>query len=138
MSTNLAFAQPAQATVRPARRLAVVEGGPRYAAPAPVVWKRGTSRTLAACVIGLVLFAVVAVALFSAQTFVRTASHDAAVAAVEQTTIAVSAGDTLWGIAQAHPVAGLSNRQVIDLVKEWNGLDTGLIEPGMQLTVPCA
>lgn len=134
MNANLAFTQPAQSIpAQPVRQLTVVDGGPRYA---PVVWKRGTSRTLLACIVGVALFVALAAALLTAQAFVRTAAHDAAAAAVEQTTVTVSAGDTLWGIAQEHPVAGLSSRQVIDLVKEWNGLDTGLIQTGMQLTVP--
>ena len=141
MNTNVAYAQPAPyvpASARPARRLTVVEGGPRFAAAPAVVWKRGTKRSLALCVACVLAIALVASALFAAKSFFDQVSYDAATMGLEQTEVSISTGDTLWTLAEAHPVSGLSTREVIDLVKEWNGLEGGLISPGDVLAVPAA
>ena len=141
MNTNVAYAQPApyvSAPARPAHRLTVVEGGSRFAAAPTVVWKRGTKRSLAWCVACVLAIVLVACALFAAKAFFDQVSYDAATMGLEYTEVSVSKGDTLWTIAEAHPVSGLSTREVIDLVKEWNGLESGLLSPGEVLTVPAA
>lgn len=140
MQSNVAYAQPAYApAAAPARRLTVVQGGAgRTPAPA-VVWRRGTRRSLACCLAVAALTAVVAAVLLIAQAAARSASYDAAVSSISATEcVAVQPGDTLWGIAQDHAVQGLSTRQVVDLVKDWNQLDGGLVTPGMTLVVPGA
>jgi LysM repeat protein len=48
----------------------------------------------------------------------------------------VQAGDTLWTLAESHPVDGLTTAQVASLVAEKNGLRGGLIIQGQDLLVP--
>jgi len=52
--------------------------------------------------------------------------------------IKVERGDTLWNLATAHPVKGMTTAQVIDLVAEINHLDGGLIRPDETILVPTA
>lgn len=51
---------------------------------------------------------------------------------------AVTVGDsgTLWALAQAHPVSGLTTAETVALIKRSNHLDSGLITPGQTLRVP--
>jgi LysM repeat protein len=51
-------------------------------------------------------------------------------------TITVGAGDTLWSIAAAHPVDGMSTSQVSSLVASMNDLSQATIHPGDTLKVP--
>jgi LysM repeat protein len=48
----------------------------------------------------------------------------------------VKAGDSLWTVAAAHPVAGMSTAQVADLLTTSNDLSGQLIRPGQVILVP--
>jgi hypothetical protein len=48
----------------------------------------------------------------------------------------VQAGDSLWNLAAAHPVEGLSTAQVAELLADANHLDGALIVPGQTILVP--
>lgn len=48
----------------------------------------------------------------------------------------VRSGDTLWGIARAHTVAGADVRDTIRDIKAINELDGSSIYPGDRLVVP--
>jgi LysM repeat protein len=50
----------------------------------------------------------------------------------------VQAGDTLWTLAAAHPVEGLTTAQAADLLATTNHVDGGLIVQGQTLLVPAA
>jgi hypothetical protein len=50
----------------------------------------------------------------------------------------VQAGDNLWTLAAAHPVAGLTTAEAADLLVNKNHLDGGLIVQGQVLLVPAA
>lgn len=52
--------------------------------------------------------------------------------------VEVTAGDTLWNIAEKNPIEGLSITETIDAIKMVNDLDSGLLIPGMELSVPTA
>ena len=51
-------------------------------------------------------------------------------------TITVHTGDSLWSIADAHPVAGRTTDEVVRHIRESNGLTSACIQPGMTLMVP--
>lgn len=140
MQSNVAYAQPAYApVVAPARRLTLVQGGAAHPQAPAVIWKRGTKRSLALCIAAVTALVLITAALLFAQAVSRSTAYDAAVSAIDAAaSVTVQPGDTLWGIAQGHAVDGLSTRQVVDLVKDWNQLDGGLISPGMTLIVPAA
>lgn len=52
--------------------------------------------------------------------------------------VEVTAGDTLWNIAEKNPIDGLSIAETVDAIKMVNDLDSGLLVPGMELSVPTA
>lgn len=48
----------------------------------------------------------------------------------------VRSGDTLWTLAAAHPVEGLSTAEVADLIAEVNGRESAMLRPGETIMVP--
>lgn len=52
--------------------------------------------------------------------------------------VEVTTGDTLWNIAEKNPIGGLSITETVDAIKMVNDLDSGLLVPGMELSVPTA
>lgn len=52
--------------------------------------------------------------------------------------VEVATGDTLWNIAEKNPIDGLSITETVDAIKMVNDLDSGLLVPGMELSVPTA
>lgn len=52
--------------------------------------------------------------------------------------VEVTTGDTLWNIAEKSPIDGLSITETVDAIKMVNDLDSGLLVPGMELSVPTA
>lgn len=52
--------------------------------------------------------------------------------------VEVTTGDTLWNIAEKNPIDGLSITETVDAIKMINDLDSGLLVPGMELSVPTA
>lgn len=52
--------------------------------------------------------------------------------------VEVAGGDTLWNIAEKNPIDGLSITETVDAIKMVNDLDSGLLVPGMELSVPTA
>ena len=52
--------------------------------------------------------------------------------------VEVTTGETLWNIAEKNPIDGLSITETVDAIKMVNDLDSGLLVPGMELSVPTA
>lgn len=79
----------------------------------------------------LVIIAVLTVAVLVGAAWQRqTARSDVRTALVR-----VESGETLWSLAQSHPVEGLTTEQTADLIAEMNGV-TGPIHVGSELKVP--
>ena len=57
---------------------------------------------------------------------------------LEHITVSVEPGESLWSIAEDHPVAGLDASRAVELIREWNGLDSSTLHTGMELLVPTA
>ena len=72
--------------------------------------------------------------------FMGSASSDSKLNALLNATkiVEVTTGDTLWNIAEKNPIDGLSITETVDAIKMVNDLDTGLLVPGMELSVPTA
>lgn len=104
------------------------------AAPAPTA--RLAKRILAACVLGALTIALVSAAW--AMTDGRAAACEQILAETPITTISVESGDSLWSLAAEHPVTGLTDREVVEAIRSWNGLERGELHPGMELAVPAA
>lgn len=92
-------------------------------------------QTVACCVVIAATFVLILALsfLFDARASSKRAQvFDAAATAV----VTVHSGDTLWEIAEAHPVDGCSVQDVISYIKEENALTTATIQAGQQLIVP--
>lgn len=50
--------------------------------------------------------------------------------------VKVAHGDSLWSIAQTHPIAGLTTAQTVDLIAEKNGLSHSGVVPGAVILAP--
>lgn len=50
--------------------------------------------------------------------------------------VAISEGDTLWSIAERHPIDGLTTRQCVMWIVAANGMDGSVVFPGQVLEVP--
>jgi hypothetical protein len=54
-------------------------------------------------------------------------------------TVRVAASDTLWSIARANPVAGLTTAESVAVIRSLNGLGESVsIQPGAVIAIPCA
>ncbi len=51
-------------------------------------------------------------------------------------TVKVGSSQTLWGIAQAHPIQGLTTAQTVAAIRSENGLTDSTLSEGQLLRVP--
>ncbi len=89
--------------------------------------------TLITCEWGAVL--VVAAALVATLLWL---AAGASPGSVPTHPVRVEAGDSLWRIATAHPVAGLTTEQTVELIRQANGIDGSTLHAGQLLHVPDA
>lgn len=113
------LAQPA----KPARSQCIA------AASAPVALK---ASTVVAVAVALTLFFVLATSVFSA----RHAAYAESVSNVTYETVLVQSGDSLWSLAQEHPIEGLSTQETSDMIRSVNHLEHGSLDAGAHLKVP--
>lgn len=99
------------------------------AASAPVALK---ASTIVAVAVAFTLFFVLATSVFSA----RHAAYADSVANVTYETVRVQSGDSLWSLAQEHPIDGLSTQETSDMIRSVNHLDRGSLDAGAVLKVP--
>ena len=99
------------------------------AASAPVALK---ASTVVAVAVAFTLFFVLAMSVFSA----RHAAYADSVANVSYETVRVQSGDSLWSLAQEHPIDGLSTQETSDIIRSVNHLDCGSLDAGAVLKVP--
>ncbi len=52
------------------------------------------------------------------------------------TSVSVEPNASLWTLASAHPVEGLSTQETVQLIEQENGLTTGMLQVGDTLLVP--
>ena len=96
------------------------------AASAPVALK---ASTIVAVAVAFTLFFVLATSVFSAR-------HAAYAANFTYETVRVQSGDSLWSLAQEHPIDGLSTQETSDMIRSVNHLDRGSLDAGAVLKVP--
>lgn len=110
-------------SVKPARSQCVA------VASAPVALK---ASTVVAVAVALTLFFVLATSVFSA----RHAAYAESVSNVTYETVRVQSGDSLWSLAQEHPIEGLSTQETSDMIRSVNHLEHGSLDAGAHLKVP--
>ena len=95
---------------------------PKYAGLATVLVAIAVS--LAICVVSVI------------SSHVISSRISASVESVPATDYRVCAGDSLWSIAETHPIQGHSASEVVTWIMERNNLNNGLIVAGQSLYVP--
>lgn len=98
-------------------------------ASAPAALKASTIVVLA---VALTLFFVLATSIFSA----RHAAYAESVSNVTYETVRVQSGDSLWSLAQEHPIEGLSTQETSDMIRNVNHLEHGSLDAGAHIKVP--
>lgn len=91
-----------------------------------------TTSTIVALAVALTLFFVLATSIFSA----RHAAYAESVSNVTYETVRVQSGDSLWSLAQEHPIEGLSTQETSDMIRNVNHLEHGSLDAGAHLKVP--
>ena len=67
---------------------------------------------------------------------VISSSRTQALEGVATTTVTVSEGDSLWGIAAERPVDGVETADLVRWIADANSLDDASLRPGQSLVVP--
>ena len=98
-------------------------------ASAPAALK---ASTIVALAVALTLFFVLATSIFSA----RHAAYAESASNVTYETVRVQSGDSLWSLAQEHPIEGLSTQETSDMIRNVNHLEKGSLDAGAHLKVP--
>ena len=100
--------------------------------------KRRSSSHLVAEIAVVIFIAALCGTLWQVNDALQAARIRQAEASIETETYTVSADDTLWSIASSHHVDGMSTQEMVDWIKETNGLDKSTIFDGQKLTVSVA
>lgn len=98
-------------------------------AAAPVALK---ASTIVAFAVAFTLFFVLATTVFSA----RHAAYADSASNVTYETVRVHTGDSLWSLAEEHPVEGLTTQETSDMIRSANHLERGSLDAGAVLKVP--
>ena len=88
--------------------------------------------TIVALAVALTLFFVLATSIFIA----RHAAYAESVSNVTSESVRVQSGDSLWSLAQEHPIEGLSTQETSDMIRVVNHLEHGSLDAGAHLKVP--
>lgn len=93
---------------------------------------RATMISIAAVTAALLVFIAV---IYSAVSMQHAVAMDSA-SAVSVERIQVQPGESLWQIAQAHPIKGVSTQETIDYIMSINNLPHENLQAGVMLDVP--
>lgn len=127
-STTLNDVSDALAYDRP--KFKVIEGGLNR----PVARRRDVACVFVIALVSLVVFA----GTWLYTDLSTEARLQSAFDASSYETITVVSGDSLWSIAEAHPVSGCTTQQVANHICESNNLESSYLATGIKLVVPKA
>jgi hypothetical protein len=65
----------------------------------------------------------------------RSQGVSSATSSLSTTQIVVSQGDSLWSLAQSHPIDGLSDQETVRWLESENNLSSGALTVGQELSV---
>ena len=123
MQHTIALAPIRVATPEPIRRRGYIQ-------VTAASWVFSHQRTLATAVIVVLILAAIAVAALSLLV------QPPAPLPADWMQVTVEPNASLWTLASAHPVTGLSTGETAALIAEHNGLESGVIHPGQTVRVP--
>lgn len=113
--------------------LRVYEGGADRGRSASSLHRGAHKVILAALAVTLTIACALGVCAVDS---LREASANQAIDAAPKEVVSVTSGDSLWSIAETHPVRGASTRSVVSWIMANNGLSTPSIQVGDALVVP--
>lgn len=87
---------------------------------------------------GFTAEAAVAILVVVALVIIAATSGSHVTAPSVTRTVVISSGETLWALAVANPVQGLSTEQTVDLIVRMNALDRSDISVGQQIALPAS
>lgn len=103
-----------------------------YAKPA-ASQTRFSASSLAA---GMMAIAICAVIVTSVFAFRNASVRRAAIDEAARIEIRVQPGESLWSLAEAYPIDGLSTAETVEAIKDWNDLSLSTLDAGESLIVP--
>ena len=135
-SGNLALSMNPQSN----KELTVINGGKACINSINIDGSR-TSRAVSSHGIFVFRFAVLAIACIL--VFVAAFNISSAISAptykmiedVKLQSIRAKQGQSLWEIAETYDVEGVSTADMVSAIRDWNGLDSSLLQPGQTLLV---
>lgn len=107
-------------------------------APAPRVSAKHQASSLPKLVLSLIaVTAMVAALVFVAHAVVahESSAFEEALTTTATQSVEVRPGDSLWALAEAYPVEGMTTQDTAELIRTWNGLESATLQPGMELSV---
>lgn len=115
-------------------RFVIIEGGSVHTPHKALSYEPSMPQRIAAGFIAALVVATVFFASIGMSALQRSWTSEAT-AAVTESTVTVSTGDSLWKIAESHPIDGLSTSQTKDWLIQRNALSSSTITPGQVLVV---
>lgn len=107
-------------------------------APASRVSAKSQASSLPKLVLALIaVIAMVAALVFVAHAVLahESSTFEEALATTATQTVEVRPGDSLWALAEAYPVEGMTTQDTAELIRTWNDLESATLQPGMELSV---
>ncbi|WP_102337458.1 LysM peptidoglycan-binding domain-containing protein [Collinsella provencensis] len=69
-------------------------------------------------------------------SYARFATQNAVLEETAQMEVKIQPGESLWNLAETHPINGLNTSETVEVIKNWNGLSSSMLHPGESLVVP--
>lgn len=120
--------------------LVVINGGCDCAAVDTSMVKRAPrtihSRRLSA--IRVAVFVIVSVVVFMATYQISVAASAPTYDLIETMnlqSVRAKQGETLWELAEAYHVDGISTQDMVSAIRDWNDLDSSMLQPGQTILV---
>ena len=93
----------------------------------------GKLRALNLAILSLVVMTAIISMLFNLASADRVFSR--ALSETDLVSIEVNSGESLWQIAESHPIDGLTTDQTVEAMIHWNSIEGGRLVPGQELLV---
>lgn len=87
-------------------------------------------------VLGALLVCVLSVGALILSGITSAAAAQQALDRADTVTIAVRQGDSLWGIAHEHGIAGVDDGRIVSWIEQHNGVSADGLVPGQKLVIP--
>ena len=93
----------------------------------------GKLRALNLAILSLVVMTAIISMLFNLASADRVFSR--ALSETDLVSIEVNSGESLWQIAESHPIDGLTTDQTVEAMIHWNSIEGSRLVPGQELLV---